>query len=200
MEKVTKLLEPVSKFLNPLFNYLDSGKLFKQPLMLLYYVIGVALSVYGFVKIVELFDSFSLVEGIYKFYFTLIAIVLLVACAFTLMFWFHRAGDLMKERFEDTHFVAIPVVASLLRTFGEYLGLLLAYLGVTIGALTIVILVFADEGGGKDALKSGLIYIFGGPIVGYLSIVFFRYSAELIMALAAIANNTKDTLEELKKK
>ncbi|MDE5607669.1 MAG: hypothetical protein K2I64_01900 [Muribaculaceae bacterium] len=189
-------MEQITKYLNPVFNFLDSGKLFKQPLMYLYYAIGVALCVFGIVKIVDNFDSFSYMSGASKFYTIMMVLVLLAACVFSLMFWFRRAGDLKNERFDETRFIAIPVVASLIRTIGEYLGLLIAYLGVCSGILTIVILVFDSP----EAFKLGLIELFGGAILGYLIIVFLRYSAELILAIAAIANNTKDAVEVLKKK
>lgn len=188
-------MEQFTKFLNPVFNFLDSGKLFKQPLMYLYYAIGAALCVFGFIKIIENFDGFSYYPGAYKFFIILMMFVLLAACVFTLLFWFRRANDLKKERFEDTRFIAIPVVASILRTFGEYLGILVAYLAVCYGVLSCLILSFE----GVEYLKVGLISIFGGAIAGYMIVVFFRYSAELILALAAIANNTKDTVEALKK-
>ncbi|MBD5214059.1 MAG: hypothetical protein HDS75_04460 [Bacteroidales bacterium] len=189
MDKFTKLI-------NPLFSFLDSGKLFKQPLMYLYYALGVAMCLLGIYFIVDNFDSFSYMPGAVKFYTIMMMLVLLAACVFSLMFWFHRANDLKNERFDETRFIAIPVVASLIRSIGEFLGLVLAYLGVCSGILTILILSFEDS----TAIGLGLGELFGGAIAGYLLLVFFRYSAELILAIAAIANNTKDAVDELRKK
>lgn len=186
-------MDSINAFLNPVFEYLESGKLFRQPLAILYYLIGVAVCFYGIYRVIDFFSGYQFKYGgtEFKFFYILLAIVIIALCLFSIMFWFRRANMLKQERFEDTKFLAIPVVANLFRTIGEWLGVVTAVLLVWIGFLFIIFLAK------YDMALSGLICMIAGPIIGYLTIVFFRYFAEAALAKAEIANNTRDTARAL---
>lgn len=185
-------MEQITKFLNPLFSYLESGKLFRQPLVWLYYLIGVASCIAGIKLIIDQFDGFSYhLVGAEKVYAILMAIVLLALCIFSLLFWFRRAVDLKDVYKDGSDWIAMPIVANLVRTFGEWLGFVLGIFCVCGGVLTIIFL-SANQG-----ILPGLVMLVGGAIVGYLIILLSRYAAEMIMVRVAIANNTKNTVSAI---
>lgn len=188
-------MEFITKYLNPLFEYLESGKLFRQPLMFLYYLIGIAACIGGIYKISEIFDGFDYMRGTYKVFIILEMLVLVALSLFSLLFWFHRAGAVKNDRFENTRFLAIPVVANLLRSFGEWLGFVLAIAGACTGVLTILLL--TSQGGGV-AFRQGVVMLVGGPLMGYIILVLFRYVSEMSLTYAEIANNTKDMVDKMK--
>lgn len=190
-------MEQITKYFNPLFDYLDSGKLFRRPLEFLYILLGVGTCVLGIKEIVGNFEGFEYMPSMMKVYNILMVVVLLALCVYSLVFWLHRAGGVSKEKLDGTRFLAIPILANLLRSFGEWLGTVLAIFGVCSGVLTILLLT-AD--GGKDAFFGGLILLVGLPILGYLLLVLFRFIGEKALALATIANNTTDILNKLNEK
>lgn len=179
------------KSLNPLFNYLDGGKLFSQPFRILYYAIGVLTCLSCLAGIAEAFDYIKYMKGIAYVFAVLISIVLIGAAVFSLLYWFRRASEVNSDVPENARFLAIPAVGGLVITFAEWLGIITAAVGVCVGILTAIILPFAVSYGGGEVFLSGLGLAVGAAIGGYIIIVLGRLLGEQILAIGAIANDTR---------
>lgn len=179
-------------FVKPYLNYIDSGKLYKQPFRILYQVIAILMLLVPFVVLYQLIDT-----GLFKFgtggmICGALLIWLIIAAAGWLSFqlWWNRAAQLKMTSVEGDDFVATPVLSNLLQTFGEWLGSYIAIVGFLATLLALIFmggnLSVIPGWGGYGAL--GLILF---PIYGFVIIVVFRWMAEMMRALVAIANNTR---------
>lgn len=181
--------------IKPYLNYIDEGRLYKQPFRILYQVIAVLMLLAPFALLYQLIET-----GIFKYgtagmivAFILIWLVVAAAGWFSFQLWWERAGQLSRTSQVGDDFVATPVVSNLLQTFGEWLG---SYMAVVGFLSTLIAMIFmgstSDLGvipgiGARNGLM-GLIYF---PVAGFIIIVVFRWLAETMRALVAIANNTR---------
>ncbi|MDE5944046.1 MAG: hypothetical protein K2G93_00455 [Rikenella sp.] len=180
-------------FIKPYLNYIDSGKLYKQPFRILYQVIAILMLLIPFAALYQLIDS-----GLFRFapgrmIFGMILIWLVIAAAGWLSFqlWWNRAAQLKETSTEGDDFVATPVLSNLVQTFGEWFGSYIAGVGFI---LTLLALIFLGgnmnfiPGMGRGLGWLGLILF---PVYGFVVIIVFRWIAETMRALVAIANNTR---------
>lgn len=183
-------------FIKPYLNYIDAGKLYKQPFKILYLIIAVLMLLFPLYALYELFSSMrGASAGL-----VMIGIVawLIIAGAgwFSFQFWWNRAGQISDTSKEGDEFVATPVISTLIQNTGEWFGSYLAVVGFLFCLLSVFI-------GGANA---GFLYRLTGmhtdvwglismPIAGFLIIVGSRWIAEMYRALVSIANNTKKRKE-----
>ncbi|MDR0473785.1 MAG: hypothetical protein LBH43_08985 [Treponema sp.] len=122
------------------------------------------------------------------------------ACWIGFQLWWDRKSQV--KTLQDAEFVATPIVADIFRTFGEWLGTLMAIIGVG-GGLTALIFRSDYEMrymmGFIPGLNSGALAIVAGPVAGFFTIIFFRFLAELLKIAVALANNIKEIAVNLKK-
>lgn len=190
MDKILSILEP-------LFKYIDGGKMFKQPFKVLYYVFGVLTCLGCLYFITQVFDMVKALNGGAYVWAILMLVVLLAAGVFSLIYWFKRAKLVGCDIPENTRFLAIPAVAGLTITFGEWMGLVVMFVGGLWGLLFAILMPIT--GNGADAFLVGLAITAGSIIGGYLTIIFFRLLGEQILAIGAIANDTSVIAKNTKK-
>lgn len=176
--------------LKPLFDYIDSGKLFRQPIQWLYYALGVVFAIFMLYSI-SLTSYMFKIGGIAIVVAVFIIILMIALSAFSVLYWFKRGNDVSIDTPKGARFVAIPVIANIVRCFGEYVGIVMAVSGVFIGVFAGIFWLFSKE----------LQYIMGicpfilivvGPVVGYLHLLFNRFISEMMLAIASIANDTHE--------
>ncbi|MCM1032266.1 MAG: hypothetical protein NC405_00755 [Odoribacter sp.] len=173
--------------LDPMFKYIDGGKLFRQPFMWLYYVIGVLtafLCVYGVVQII---DMFKYAEGMGTLGLIFIMLVLLAMAVFSVIYWFKRAGDINNETPRGARFFAIPAIANLVRCFGEWASITFGIGGAVIALFAWIFASKYFNMGGE-----GIFAVVIFPVAGYVFIIFTRFLSETILATASIANDVHE--------
>lgn len=180
-------------FIQPYLNYIDGGKLYKQPFRILYQVIAVLMLLFPFFFLYQLIDS-GLMDGAPANIVVaaiLIWIIIDVAGWLSFQLWWMRALQLNQTSREGDDFIATPVLSNLLQTLGEWLGSYMAIVGFLI---TLIGLIFMGE---AMSIVNLIVPVMGGwgliyfPVAGFIIIVIFRGIAEMIRALVAIANNTR---------
>ena len=190
-------------FFKPYFDYIDAGLLFKKPFYWLYAVFAGLNLLAPLLIIIGAFSNniFDL-PGKFTFAFLFIWVFSAVAHVLGFQLWWRRKDQVMEQSKEGSDFVATPVYAHLVQTSGEFLGSYLAILFTGIGLISTIIL-------GGDAgrivrffpvpvpVDNAFVLIFMGPAIGFFLIVSFRVLAELIRALASIANNTSGATDKL---
>lgn len=176
--------------LKPMFDYIDSGKLFRQPIQWLYYALGVFLAIFMLYSISLTSDMFK-IGGVAIVVAVFIIILMIALAAFSLLYWFKRGNDVKIDTPKGARFVAIPVIANIIRCFGEYAGIVMAVSGVFIGVFAGIFWLFSRE------LQyiidiCPFILIIAGPIVGYLQLLVNRFLSESMLAIASIANDVHE--------
>lgn len=181
--------------IKPYLNYIDEGKLYKQPFRILYQVIAVVMLLVPFALLYQLIDMGIFKHGTAGMIVAFILIWLVVAAAgwFSFQLWWERAGQLSQTSQQGDDFVATPVVSNLLQTFGEWLG---SYMAVVGFLATLIAMIFMGNTAGLGVIPgigggNGLWGLISFPIAGFITIVVFRWLAEMMRALVAIANNTR---------
>ncbi len=184
-----------SKFftvLDPVFKYIDSGKFFRQPLQWLYYLLGVLcliLPLYILGKAISS-ELFSYMSGSGIFTFLLIWVVMAGVSYGAFCLWFNRARRLKELLPTGSRFAAIPALANFIQTFGEFAGL---YVGVFGFVASLLATLFQQPGMGYAfgdlPVGGGIMGAIYTLIAGYVIVVVSRFFAEMVLALADIANN-----------
>lgn len=176
--------------LKPLFDYIDSGKLFRQPIQWLYYALGVVFAIFMLYSI-SLTSVMFKIGGIAIVVAVFIIILMIALSAFSVLYWFKRGNDVRIDTPRDARFVAIPVIANIVRCFGEYVGIVMAVSGVFIGVFAGIFWLFSKE---LQYIMDicPFILIVVGPVVGYLHLLINRYISERMLAIASIANDTHE--------
>ena len=185
--------------LDSMFRYIDSGRLFRQPFQILYYVFGVLMALFSLYSLSYWYDLSEYAGGVMYVYMFLMGLVVIAIAAFTVIFWFRRAGDLINDMPNNARFQAIPAVSNLLITFGEWLGIcgaIVTFSGGILGAL----LLSWDAYDSGDAFLGFLAMAVIGVIICYLILVFFRLIGEQILAIGVIANNTRKIMHNTEHK
>lgn len=176
--------------LKPLFDYIDSGKLFRQPIQWLYYALGVVFAIFMLYSI-SLTSVMFKIGGIAIVVAVFIIILMIALSAFSVLYWFKRGNDVRIDTPMGARFVAIPVIANIVRCFGEYVGIVMAVSGVFIGVFAGIFWLFSKE---LQYIMyiCPFILIVVGPVVGYLHLLINRYISETMLAIASIANDTHE--------
>ncbi len=181
------------KFIEPYLTFIDKGHLFRKPFNWLYTLIA-ALNLlvpifllYQIIRNRALSGGASIVISI-----ILMWLIIAFACWVGFQLWWDRRSKVVTSSTEGDDFVATPVYAHFLQTFGEWIGTFVAIVGAGSSLIAVIF------GGGSDMMglnlplsDIGIAGIIVMPIYGFLVIVFTRFLAEMFRALAAIANNTK---------
>ena len=183
---------PLFTFSKPYLDFIGKGTIFN----LVYIVMALVNIVLPFVIIAYVINLglFSL-GGKFVVAIILAWLVVLFACWIGFQLWWERKSKIATV--ENSEFVATPIVADIFRTFGEWLGTMIAIIGAGVGIIATIIL-------GKDmsyipGMDSGALVIIAGPVLGFFIIIISRFLAELLKIFVALANNTKEIAENIKK-
>lgn len=190
----------MNKFFGPFFDYIDSGKLFRQPFQFLYYLIGVLLALVILFRIADLYDGASYMGGVYYVFCVLMTLVLLAMTFFTVVYWFRRASTLIDDMPEKARFQAIPAVSNLIITFGEWLGLFAGVVTFFAGLFGAILLPWGNNYYIGFSFLQFLGVMVVGPIVSYLVLIILRLVGEQILAIGVIANNTRRIAKNTERK
>lgn len=180
-------------FIKPFLNYIDEGELFRKPFSWLYYLLAGLNLLLPVVLLFKLGDVFNMSFG---FAITFILTWVAVAAAGWVGFqiWWDRKDLVMETSEVGDEFIATPVFAHFVQTFGEWLGSWLVIVGL---GFTLFSSIFLGDRASQLArtmglpLESGFVFILLYPVIGFAVIVLFRFLAETFRALASIANNTR---------
>jgi hypothetical protein len=183
-------------FIKPYLLFIDSGKLYRKPFCWLYIAIGTINLVFPLYVLYNAIDSriFSANANV-VFMFLFIWFVICAAGWISFQIWWDRKDKVLKTTTEGDDFPATPVISHFIQTLGEWFGIWYAIVGFF---STLFSIIFLGEGyGGYIFGELGLPFGYGffamiiTPVVGFLIVVFSRFIAEQIRALASIASNTK---------
>ena len=184
----------------PYLDFIGKGKLFS----LVYFamaVINLALPFYIMYLIID-YGFFGL-GAKYVFAIIFAWLIICFACWIGFQLWWNRRKKV--EVISKTEFVAIPLVSDILQTYGEWLGTLIAVIGVGAGLVTFIFL--GNESTYFLSLisfgffnYSGFMNMVWGIVYGLCTIIVFRVFAELLRVVAALCNNTKEIADNIKKK
>jgi hypothetical protein len=184
-------------FFAPYFNFIDSGKFFREPFKYLYMLIAGANIFYPLYILYWALDENILdAPGKVLFLFILLWAVIAVAGLLSFQLWWNRKDKVIINAGAD--FTSTPAFAHFIQTAGEYLGSWCAVVGVLFGLITLVF----EEASvlGKYLLAGpfselpigvGMNGILYSVIYGFVYIVFFRVLAEILNGIITIANNSK---------
>ena len=186
MEKINQILESV-------LNYIDCGNIFRKPFKWLYWVIGVLIALGILATIVDMFDYFEYSSAGGKVGLVLVMILMLASAVFSVFYWLRRAKDVEKVVDVNARFVAIPVVAHIIRSLGEFCGICLAIFGT---AIFIIGTLFSM----KHFESNGIVGIIVCPIAGYFTLLLSRFMSESIAVVTSIANDTRSLVEKAEEK
>lgn len=179
--------------IRPYLEYIDSGKLYRQPFRILYRMIAILMLVIPFAVLFQLIETNFFKYGSGSMVIGMIYIWLVIAAAgwFSFQLWWNRAAQLKQTSAEGDGFAATQGLATLIQTVGEWFG---SYLAVVGFLLTLLAMIFLDgnmrfiPGMGKGFGWPGLVLF---PVYGFMALIVCRWIAETMRALAAIANNTR---------
>lgn len=188
MKKLFNLLDPV-------LNYIDSGSFFRQPFKWLYYVIGILNFTLPIGMIKSLYQYSDYISGSAIFALILITLVTLAVAIVTCILWVKRASTLNLDATKGARFIAIPVMANFIQTLGEWLGIWIG-IGGSICVL-IAILLGGEYIGYILPVKISFVMFIAYIIIGYLTVVVFRFMAEIYLSIASIANSTRSIDKKL---
>lgn len=179
----------ILNFLDPVLKYIDSGAFFRQPFKWLYILIGVLNISLPISFIGTLSDAWDYLSGSSRFAAVIILLITIALAFIGFLVWYKRSMTLKQDAGVSSRFIAIPVVANMLQTIGEWLGIII---GVGGFAIILIALIF----GGEElryviGSRVSFLAVIACPIIGYITIVLFRFLAESCLALASIANSAK---------
>jgi len=213
MKKITE--SPFCTFSRPPLEFIEKAKIFKIVFTLVCIVMAAITLIYPFLILGRVISSgyFNFgIKYILAFIFTWLAIA--AACWLGFHLWLDRRKK--TEEFGSSEFIAIPFFAEIIKTFGEWLGILYCVIGV-VGGLFALIFLGRYSGATLSAILFGVnnngLSILGGlggkingvtslvlngavilgPVFGIIIIFVSRFCAERLRVLVSIANNTKKT-------
>lgn len=183
-------------FLKPYLNYIDEGKIYREPFNWLYSILAVLNLIFPLYVLYLAIDN-NIFDAGAKFIIVFLLIWIVIAFAGWIGFqiWWDRKNRVTDISSDKDEFVATPVFSHFIQTSGEWLGTWIAIVGFGTAVLTTIFLGdearFFVNATGIGFLGTGFIAIFLMPIYGFLIIIASRFLSELFRAIAAIANNTK---------
>jgi len=198
-KKFEKLAEgPFFTLFKPYLEFIGKEKLFG----LVYIVMAVINLILPFVILYKVIDSgFFKFGAKYVFAFVFTWLVIVFACWISFQLWLDRRKRVSNSG--SSEFIAIPIFSDMLQTFGEWLGTLIGIIGAGGGLIAFIFLGndlnYLFNAIGMGFLRFGAAVIIIGPIIGFFIIIIFRFFAELLRIMAALANNTKEIAVNLKK-
>ncbi len=190
--------------IRPMLSYIDKGDFFRKPFSWLYTIIAVLNLIIPFYILYTAIDG-NIFKTPVKFIIVFILIWFVIAFVSWLSFqlWWDRKNKVSKTTEEGEEFIATPVFSHLIQTFGEWFGMWIGIVGFAFALIATIII--GSEGAylartlGLGFLETGAINIILMPIYGFLTIVFFRFIAEIFRALTSIANTAKKQLKFFEK-
>ncbi len=184
--------EKLFTYIKPYLDYIDAGKLYKQPFCILYRVIAVLMGLFPLYLLYAAIDMGIFSTGAKMIIaFILIWVVLAAAGCLSFQLWWDRSNKVQQTSSAGDDFTATPVGSHLIQTGGEWLGSYMAVVGFCVSLIGWIFLGSGMSIPGIPALNMGLMGLVYFPIAGFLTIVASRFVAELCRALVAIANNTR---------
>ncbi|MFN8316083.1 MAG: hypothetical protein U0T32_06505 [Chitinophagales bacterium] len=182
-----------------ILSYIDSGKIFKQPVSWVYKAIAVLFWLLPLYMLYAFFDNKVFNSGgavVFGFFIFLLFVTATVFLCFQL--WWLRSEDVKSVGGLRGDYFTIPIVCHITRTLGECAAILLVCLSF---ASTIVIVLFSLMGNKENMnaipylqkfVSFGVFSVVVGIVSGFFAILFTRFIAEMMGVMAAIANNTKN--------
>ena len=199
VKKITEnsIVQEICSIPNLYLETIDNGSLFKVPFKLLFGLIAILNAIVPFYMIYTAFDN-DLFDGSFKIVmvFLWLWFLIILASFFSFNIWWNRKNKIETLIKNDDSFVATPVFAHFIQTFGEYAGTYIAFVG-SLGALFASIFLSGRDGYqlshliGINITEFGISGVFIMLISGFFVIIITKFIAEQFKALAAIANNTK---------
>ncbi|NDV57275.1 hypothetical protein [Bacteroides sp. 519] len=181
-------------FFKPVFDYIDSGALFRDPFKWLYGGAAILNLLFPFLIFFSFIDTGLFSNGAkFATFAVLVTLTLIAAGWFSFQLWWNRMYKVVKITTPSDDFALTPVFAHLIQTSGEWLGCYVGIVG-TLSSLFSTIFLSGEGGfsgsplGFMDLSAAGIIIM---PITGFFIICVFRFFAEMARALVCIANNTK---------
>jgi hypothetical protein len=179
----------IAKYLN----LLDNGHFFRKPfswLYIIFAVLNLLFPIYIFYSAVdrEIFDA----PAKYFIVFIIQWLVIVFVSWISFQLWWDRKSKVISISSEGNEFVATPVIAHLIQTYGEWFGTWIGIVGFS-GALLVNLFLGNDLYYLSDLgiIQTDFIYMILMPVYGFLIIVASRFLAEQFRALSSIANNTR---------
>ncbi len=192
--RMEKFFDSLKSFLK----YVDDGNFFRNPMKWLYgifAILNVAAPIYLIVKVL----SSGILRNLEVWtvvVFIIVWLILLAGFCLLGIFWWLRKDQLSSQTEAIAEFPATPVFAHLVRTFGEWLGLLIG--GVAFAVALVFFVLSGFESGYSQMLfgnllpmGNGIVSIIMMPVTGFVTILFFRFMSERIKVFVAIERNTK---------
>lgn len=180
--------------LNPVLGFIDSGKFFRQPFKWLYIIIGVLNIIIPIAMIIGVSNGWDYMQGAMRFAMVLNILVAILVAFLGFLIWYKRAQNLKCDAGESSRFIAIPLVANLLQTYGEWIGMIIG-----VGGFFTALIGFIFGGSILYYYHINFLVVILMPVVGYVLVVFFRFLAEGCLALANIANSAQSIDRKLDK-
>jgi hypothetical protein len=190
---------PFFNFARPYLDFISQGKVF----FLIYIIMAAVNLLLPFAVLFKAVDV-GLFQGPAKlvFAFLLSWIVIAFACWIGFQIWWHRRT--IVSDVSTSEFVATPIFSEILQTLGEWLGTFIGIIGAGVGLIATIFLGaearYLFMATGMEFLDMGAAVILVGPVIGFFIIITFRFLAEQVRILAALANNTKEIAANIKRK
>jgi len=183
----------------PYLDFIAKGKIF----YFVYILMAVISLLFPFGILYKVIESefFRYVPGKYIAAFILTWFVIAFAGWIGFQLWWDRRKKISE--ISSSEFIVTPIFSEIIRTFGEWLGTLIAIIGAAGGLIAFIFLgneindLFRLIGMGFLNFGAGIIFM--GPIIGFFIVIISRFVAEQLRILTALANNTKEIAENLKK-
>jgi len=187
-----KPIKMVTGFIEPGLSYVDSGKMFRQPFSWLYILLAAGSLILPFYILYVIISGNMLSIDAENTIAVLLAWVFLVAaCWVGFQIWWNRKDKVLLSSNEGAEFPITPVFSHFVQTIGEWLGAFIAIAGFGI-ALVGTIIQNSNIGFlSSEIFNGGFENIIVLPVMGFLTICFSRFLAEMFRCLTSIANNTK---------
>lgn len=182
--------QPIFKYLNPVFGYIDGGNFFRYPLQWFYYFLGIATCIGMIYGIVQVFDYASVMSGA-AYVFAFLMMLVFIACGIiSLFYWFRRGADVINLDRANQRYHALRVGGGLIIDFGEWMGIMGMIICSCCGILWAIFISIAAKD--SNQIWFGLFGVgFCGTLFSYLWIIFSRTFGEYMMAFSSIANNVE---------
>lgn len=188
-------------FIRPYLGYIDSGKMFRQPIGYVYLALAIINALLPLYIMYEAVDNDFFANpadlpghGKLVVIFMFLWVIIAIAGWVSFQLWWDRKSKVNETSSEGDEFVAIPVYSHFVQTFGEWAGTWFAVVGFFFGIFTELVeesrMIGSFIPGGflrGGGIESAIISV----ITGYLIIVLSRAAAEMLRAIVSIANNTR---------
>lgn len=190
-----------SKFftlIKPFLDYIDEGLIYRKPFKWLYIFMAILNLSIPFLVIYLANENYivdELPRNIVDF--LLLWLVISFASLISFQLWWDRSSKVYGTTKENDEFVATPIFAHLIQTYGEWFGIYTTIVGFCFALLDKLVLTNKIDYY-YDRLQINFNffdipsdYLFLYPFIGFIILISSRFLAEQFKAVASIANNTK---------